>query len=271
MRNIALLIEYDGTAYSGWQVQKNAQSIQAVVQETLTGLLQEDIKVVAAGRTDAGVHAFGQVANFRTHSEWETEKIVHTLQSTLPGDISIRKGAVVPDDFHSRFDAVGRKYWYNIVTRKSPLSGHFAAYFHYDFSIDKMNEAAASLIGMRSLKSFTKLADQQQHFICKVTGAEWQKEGRDCFLPFDLRFEIKANRFLHGMVRAVVGTLVDVGRGKISVEEFKRITSSECRSYASMSAPACGLFLAEVEYPFDIWGGLEDGSQLLETGGSKPN
>jgi tRNA pseudouridine38-40 synthase len=254
MRNIALLIEYDGTAYSGWQVQKNGKSIQAVVEKILTRLLQEDIKVVGAGRTDAGVHACGQVANFRTRSEWEIEKIVYALQSTLPRDIAVHKGVVVPSDFHSRFDAIGRKYSYRIVTRKSPLSGHFAAYFHYDFSIDVMNEAAAFLIGVRSFKSFTKCADQQRYFMCEVTKAEWLTKARERFSSFDLCFEIEANRFLHGMVRAIVGTLVDVGRGKISIEDFKRIIEVESRSYASVSVPACGLFLAEVTYPFDIWG-----------------
>lgn len=253
-RNIALLIEYDGTAYCGWQAQENGRSIQAVIEKTLSELLQENTKIVGAGRTDAGVHAFGQVANFHTRSEWAIEKIVYALNGTLPHDIAVRRGAFAPNGFHSRFDAMARKYIYRIVTRKSPLAGHFVARFHFDLSLDLMNKAASSLIGERSFKSFTKYADQQRHFICNVTEAEWTEGDGGRRTQDGLQFRIEANRFLHGMVRAIVGTLVDVGRGKISIDDFKRIIDMEKRSYASMSAPACGLFLAEVKYGLDILG-----------------
>jgi tRNA pseudouridine38-40 synthase len=260
MHNIALLIEYDGTAYSGWQVQKNGRSIQAVIEKTLSGLLQENIKIVGAGRTDAGVHAFGQVANFHTRSSWEIDKIVYALNRTLPRDIAVSRGAFVPDNFNSRFNAVKRRYLYKTITRKSPLVGHFAADLHFQLSTELMNKAATLLVGKKSFKSFTKYADQQKHFICNVTSAEWKEENGErkpgksnwSSLPL-LIFEIEANRFLHGMVRAIVGTLMDVGRGKITVEEFGAIIEMEKRSFASMSAPACGLFLAEVEYGIDIW------------------
>ncbi len=262
MRNIALLIEYDGTAYSGWQVQKNGRSIQAVIEKTLSGLLQENIKIVGAGRTDAGVHAYGQVANFHTRSDWDIEKIIYATNGILPRDITVHKGAVVPDNFHSRFDAKKRKYIYRVITRKSPLSGHFAAYFHFNLSTDLMNEAASFLVGEKSFKSFTKYADQQKHFVCTVMVAEWSRpmsvpgsQFNDIYGLWGNRlvFQIEASRFLHGMVRAIVGTLVDVGREKISVKDFKRIIESEDRSYAAMSAPPGGLFLADVKYSYDIW------------------
>ncbi|MFZ1082406.1 MAG: tRNA pseudouridine(38-40) synthase TruA [Candidatus Kryptoniota bacterium] len=260
MRNIALLIEYDGTAYGGWQVQKNSNSIQGVIEKILSGLLQEKIKIIGAGRTDAGVHANGQVANFHTHSNWEAGKIVHALNGILPRDIAISKAVDVPSNFHSRFDAKARRYLYNVITRKSPNARYFAALFHYEMSIELMNEVSALLIGKRSFKSFTKYADQYRHFICNVTTAAWTDFSR---VPNprriskvgspDLVFQIEADRFLHGMVRAIVGTLIDVGRGKISVGDFRRILASGDRSMASMSAPACGLCLEEVKYEFDVW------------------
>lgn len=264
MRNIALLIEYDGTAYSGWQVQKNGPSIQSVIEKTLSGLLQENIKIIGAGRTDAGVHAYAQVANFHTRSSWEVDKIVYSLNRTLPRDVAINRGVLVADEFHSRFDATARKYLYKVITKKSPFAGHFASYFHFDLSVDLMNEAAKFLLGKRSFKSFTKYSDQQKHFICSVTKAEWKNEigdmnrSRMSFLSSPssfLLFEIEANRFLHGMVRAVVGTIIDVGRGKITIEDFKTIVKMEKRSFASMSAPACGLFLGEVKYARELWNG----------------
>jgi tRNA pseudouridine38-40 synthase len=260
MRNVALLIEYDGTAYSGWQVQKNGKGIQAVIEETLSCLLQENVKIVGAGRTDAGVHASGQVANFHTQSSWDIGKIVYALNSTLPRDIAILRGAVVPDDFNSRFDAIQRKYIYRIASRKSPLLSHFVAYFYFDLSIELMNEASAVLVGEKSFKSFTKYADQQNHFLCNVTKARWMldttEQGQEeCAsgLRTGIRFEIEANRFLHGMVRAIVGTMIDVGRRKISLKDFDRIVVSQKRSKASMSAPASGLCLEGIEYRFDLW------------------
>ncbi len=271
MRNIALLIEYDGTAYGGWQVQANSNSVQAALQGTLSELLQEKIRVVGAGRTDAGAHAFGQVANFHSATEWEAGRIAYALNGRLPRDIGVRAAADVPSNFHSRFDAVSRKYVYRVITWKSPIMRSYAAFLPYEFAIEKMNEASLLITGERSFKSFTKYADQQRHFICKVTKAEWNAEDRErgtgngergpkstFHVPCSvLCFEIESNRFLHGMVRALVGTMVDVGRGKISVDQFRRIIDSEKRSLASMSAPAAGLFLQEVKYGFNVWGDMK--------------
>ncbi len=260
MRNIALLIEYDGTAYGGWQVQKNSNSLQAVIENTLSTLLQEKVKITGAGRTDAGVHAYGQVANFHTSRDWKPEKLTFALNGTLPADIAIRASAEVPDSFHARFDAIARKYTYRIISGKSPIRRNFAAFFPFTLSLENMNSAGRILLGERSFKSFTKYADQQRHFICDLTKAEWEIETSNRMpegghLPPDsvLRFTIEGNRFLHGMVRAIVGTMVDLGRGKISTDEFRAIVSSEERARASMSAPACGLSLEEVKYGFDIW------------------
>lgn len=275
LRNIALLIEYDGTAYGGWQIQKNSTSIQGVLENALSRLLTEKVKIVGAGRTDAGVHAYGQVANFHTKCVWDTGKLVRALNGTLPRDIAVHAAADVDADFHSRFNAIGRKYLYRVISRKMPTLRKYAALIPYQLSVEKMNEAADLLVGEKSFKSFTKYADQQRSFICRVTKAKWVKETRDSpkdpfrgrqetgdrlpsdrfFLPPSscFLFEIEANRFLHGMVRAIVGTLVDVGRGRITASDFRKILRSEKRALASMSAPACGLFLEEVKYATDIW------------------
>ncbi|MGC8595323.1 MAG: tRNA pseudouridine(38-40) synthase TruA [Candidatus Kryptoniota bacterium] len=249
-RNIALLIEYDGTAYSGWQIQKNGRSIQGTIEERISSLLQENIKITGAGRTDAGVHARGQVANFYTSSTWENSRLKYALNCTLPEDISIRSVANVPEKFNSRFDAVSRKYKYYVSTVKSPFNRYTAAFFPYNFSIKLMNEAASFLMGRKSFKPFAKQPAQQKQFFCEVTLAKWYDENNI------LIFEMEANRFLHGMVRAIVGTLLDVGRGKITIEEFYEIVESGVRASASMSAPACGLFLEEVKYSFPLWNGI---------------
>ncbi len=247
MRNIALLIEYDGTDYGGWQVQKNSRSIQGVVEEQLTRLLQEKVGLVGAGRTDAGVHARGQVANFHTERDWAPRRLIYALNGTLPRDIAIRESAEVPADFHSRFDARARRYSYRIVSRKIAIGKEFAASLPYELAVDSMNAAAGYLIGKKNFRSFTKYADQQRHFLCDIYSVGWKTEG-EAFM-----FTIEGNRFLHGMVRAIVGTLVDVGRGRLSVEEFAKVVDAADRSAASMSAPACGLCLDEVRYEFDIW------------------
>lgn len=247
MRNIALLIEYDGTAYHGWQIQKNGNSIQATLEDKVSSLLQEKVKIVGAGRTDAGVHARGQVANFHTNSTWDNSKLKNALNSTLPGDISIRSVVDAPEKFNSRFDAVSRKYKYYVSTFKSPFNRFTTAFFPFNFSVNSMNEAASMLLGRKNFKAFTKHPADKKSFICEVFLARCYREN-DIIV-----FEIEANRFLHGMVRAVVGTLLDVGRGKISAGQFEEIVISGKKAAASMSVPACGLFLEEVKYNFPLW------------------
>ncbi len=262
MRNIALLIEYDGTSYGGWQVQKNSASIQETIEKTLSVLLQEKISIIGAGRTDAGVHAYGQVANFRTECDWKVGRVRYALNGTLPADIAIRAAAEVPDDFHSRFSATSRRYSYRVTSSKSPMLRDYAAFVPQDVSVESMNSAASVLIGSKDFRSFTKYADEQRHCVCNVTEARWTENrpdaaGNAVLTPplTGLRFEIAANRFLHGMVRSIVGTLLDVGRGKLTVDRFTEILEARDRKAASMSAPARGLFLEEVSYGFDLWRG----------------
>ena len=177
MRNIALLLEYDGTAYGGWQVQKNSESIQGTIEDTLSRLLQEKVKVVGAGRTDAGVHARGQVANFHTHSDWTPAKVMYALNGTLPEDIAIRAAAEVPDGFHARYSAIARRYSYRVVSGKTAIARTYSAFFPFELSVDAMNIAASSLLGEKNFRSFSKYADEQRSFICNLTRAEWTSEG----------------------------------------------------------------------------------------------
>ncbi len=270
MRNIALLLEYDGTAYGGWQVQKNSSSIQGAIEGTLSRLLQEKIKLVGAGRTDAGVHARGQVANFNTESGWNLDRLTYALNGTLPVDIAVRAAAEVSQDFHARYSAVSRRYSYRIVSGKTAIDRDHTAFFPFDLSIDAMNLAASRLLGEKDFRSFSKYADEQRSLICNVTKAEWRIEGEERETENGERttesvlrvprsvfcFKIEANRFLHGMVRAIVGTLIDVGRGRLSLDAFEYIVASRDRKAASMSAPARGLFLEEVSYPeIPVWKG----------------
>lgn len=253
MSNYALLIEYDGTAYGGWQIQRNSSSIQGAIEKTLSMILQDRIKVTGAGRTDAGVHARGQVANFKSECGWTAERLMFALNGTLPEDIGILASAIVPDDFHARFSAVARRYSYNLVRQKMAIARKYSAFFPFEFSIDAMNSAARLLLGENDFRSFVKYADEQRHSICNVTRAEWKTDPGCHSRVSALRFEIQANRFLHGMVRAIVGTLLDVGRGKLTVEDFETVVRRRDRREASMSVPACGLFLEEVSYGFDLW------------------
>lgn len=255
MVNYALLIEYDGTAYGGWQVQNNSNSIQGTIEKTVSGILQEKVKIIGSGRTDAGVHARGQVASFHSDCGWTPEKLMYSLNGTLPEDIAVRAAATVPDSFHARYSAVSRRYSYSVISRKAAIGGKYSAFFPFELSRDAMNSAACRLMGEKDFQSFTKYADEQRHFICNVSRAEWKTDS-DLRAPASaLRFQIEANRFLHGMVRAIVGTLLDVGRGKLTLDDFERIIKSRDRKAASMSAPARGLFLEEVKYEWDIWGG----------------
>lgn len=254
MRNIALLIEYDGTAYGGWQIQKNGNSIQGIIEKSLSTMFQENVKAIGAGRTDAGVHAKGQVANFHTSSKWKCEKIQFSGNGLLPVDISIRKATEVPETFHARYDAVLRRYVYRIVTSKTPTERLYTSFVPFTLSVHAMTEATSLILGTNDFRSFTKHASERspklhdETFICNVSRASWTMEHQD------LTFVIEADRFLYGMVRAIVGALIAVGRGRLSASEFRAIMETGERRNAPMSAPAAGLTLDEVIYAFDLWG-----------------
>ena len=245
MRTIKLLIEYDGTNYQGWQVQPQGPTIQGMIEEKLALLTGEIIHLIGSGRTDAGVHAFGQVAHFKTKSQMEVHSIQRALNSLLPPDIVIQRAEEVEEDFHARKQSKSKVYEYRILNRniRSPFHRGYAWHISQELDFEEMKKTTQRLVGEHDFSSFRSVGSPTRTAIRKVIRAEW-KRGRDGIILF----EIEANGFLKQMVRAIVGTLVEVGQGKISSEEFQRILDSKDRKRAGPTAPAHGLVLKEVKY-----------------------
>lgn len=214
MQRYFVYFKYDGTAYHGWQVQPNAVSVQEKLQDALSTLLREEIQVVGAGRTDTGVHARMMVAHFDTDKDVDGPQLVYKLNRLLPRDISADKVIPVSQDMHARFSARSRTYHYYVHQHKDPFLRHYSCELFYDLDFEKMNEAAAMLLEYDDFAAFCKSNTDVKTTLCDVTEARWVKDGE-----YSWHFVITANRFLRNMVRAVVGTLVDVGRGRISVQD----------------------------------------------------
>jgi tRNA pseudouridine38-40 synthase len=242
MRDIKLLIEYDGTNFVGWQSQTNGRSVQDEINKVLDQLLQEPINLIGSGRTDAGVHARGQVASFRTNSHMGVGSMQSGLNGILPEDIYIHAVEEVPEGFNARYDAKERMYRYYISMKPTSIGRHYQWYVKYDLNFVSMNAVAAQIIGDHDFESFCKVDPETRHFRCTVAASFWKET------PSMYIYEVRANRFLHGMVRALVGTMVDVGRGFIPVSAFRDIMAAKDRRKAGMAAPPQGLFLEEVVY-----------------------
>jgi tRNA pseudouridine38-40 synthase len=236
-------ISYDGTAYHGWQVQPNGHSVQAELQRCLSTLLRDDISVTGAGRTDAGVHARCMVAHFDIEGPIDEAQLTYKLNRILPRDISVQKVWEVDNEMHARFSAVSRTYYYYIHTQKDPFLRAYSCELHYPLDFPKMNEAAARLLHYDDFGAFCKSHTDTKTTLCKVTQARWVQ-----LSPSSWYFEISANRFLRNMVRAVVGTLIDVGRGRLSVDDFCKVVEGKKRTEAGESMPAHALFLQNVTY-----------------------
>lgn len=243
MRNIKLTIEYDGTQYVGWQVQPNGPSIQAEMEKALRQILQEEIHVTGAGRTDSGVHARGQVANFLTAHTIENKVLCKSLNGVLPSDIVVVAAENVAESFHARYSAQAREYIYYLALQPTALWRHYSWYVG-GYTLDKqlMNSCIDFILGEHDFTSFCKSEADGEHYRCIVNSAQWQA------LETRLIFQISANRFLHGMVRTLVGTMVEVGRGYRPLEDFKGILEAKDRKAAGMAAPAKGLFLERIIY-----------------------
>lgn len=243
MHRYFLQLSYKGTRYFGWQRQPNAISVQEVIEKTLSTVLREDIAVVGAGRTDTGVHASFYVLHFDVSIEIQKpEKLIYHLNRFLPDDIAIQKIKIVNSDFHARFSAVSRTYKYFISTVKDPFNTETCYQFTVPVDLGKMNEAARVLFEFTDFTSFSKLHTDVKTNNCRIFQAEWKTENGQMI------FTIKADRFLRNMVRAIVGTLLEVGKGKISVDDFRKIIEKKDRRAAGTSAPAKGLFLVDIEY-----------------------
>ena len=235
-------LSYKGTNYHGWQIQPNAISVQEQITKAINTITQENIQLVGAGRTDAGVHAIQMFAHFDTENKL-TDNYVRKFNSILPNDIVIKSLKMVLDTTHARFDAISRSYEYRILLVRDPfyLETTWQLY-QKKLQIDVMNKAAEILFEFEDFESFSKVKTDVKTFNCTITKATWILQGDH------LTFHITANRFLRNMVRAIVGTLIEVGTGKISLADFRKIIESKNRSEAGLSVPAKGLFLTEVCY-----------------------
>ena len=236
-------LSYDGAAYHGWQKQPNARSVQQTLQEALSMLLQTDIEVVGAGRTDAGVSARMMVAHFETSKACDNEQLVYKLNKRLPHDIAVQRIWEVPDEMHARFSATSRTYHYYIHTHKDPFVRQYSWLVTFPLDFARMNEAASRLSGFEDFTSFSKVNTDTKTNLCNVTEAHWTREGENTW-----RFTITANRFLRNMVRAIVGTLIEVGRGRMTVDEFCQVIEQRNRCSAGDSVPGHALFLVDVSY-----------------------
>lgn len=243
-----LELSYNGYAYHGWQRQPNALSVQQVLEEALTTLLGTETTIVGAGRTDTGVHAKQLFAHFDAAIlEEEADELTFRLNRFLPKDIAICAIHAVSREAHARFDATSRRYEYHITQKKDPFGSEFAYHFNLPLDVDAMNKAASILLNHTNFKCFSRSKTDVKTYDCEVTEAFWEQQDHQ------LIFHISANRFLRNMVRAVVGTLLDVGTGKCSLSGFQSILDSQDRSQAGSSAPAHGLFLTRVQYPNTIF------------------
>lgn len=240
-------LSFEGTSFHGWQIQPNATSVQETLNTSLSTILREPVYTVGAGRTDTGVHANVMFAHFEVEREVDsTQQLVYRLNKILPNTIAVQKIFSVRPIDHARFSAIKRGYKYYIDTQKNPFQIHRSWYFSKKLDISLMNKAADLLLGIEDFKAFAKSGHQSKTTICKLEFAQWEEKANQ------LIFTIKADRFLRNMVRAIVGTLVEVGLGKIDLKEFEKIITEGGRSDAGVSAPACGLYLDLVEYPEGI-------------------
>ena len=244
MSRYFVTLSYDGTRYHGWQIQPNGDSIQAQLQEALSTLLRLSVGVTGAGRTDTGVHARMMVAHF----DWEGEsldcqQLAYKLNRLLPYDIAVSKVEPVRNDMHARFSATSRMYRYYIHTTKDPFQRAYSCEIHYPLDFAKMNDAARILMTYEDFGAFCKSGADVKTTLCQVTKAEWVQTS-----PTTWYFEIRANRFLRNMVRAVVGTLIEVGRGRLSLDDFKKVIEGKQRSDAGESMPGNALFLEDINY-----------------------
>ncbi|MDR1984125.1 MAG: tRNA pseudouridine(38-40) synthase TruA [Prevotellaceae bacterium] len=249
MSRYFLQLSYDGSEFHGWQIQRNANTVQAEIDKALTTYFRRKTETVGAGRTDTGVHASFFVAHFDCPDddlEKKQSTHLHKLNSILPKSIAVQKIKKVHDDANARFDAISRTYCYYMHRSKNPFNLRYSALLTGNVDIDLMNEAAKKLFDYSDFTSFSKLHTDVKTNNCIVTEAAWHEENEK------LIFTITANRFLRNMVRAIVGTLLDVGKNRITVNDFCKIIEQKNRCGAGKSVAAKGLFLVDIKYPYDI-------------------
>jgi len=241
LRNIKLVIEYEGTNFLGWQIQKKGRTVQGELQNALEKLLKEKINLIGAGRTDSGVHALAQVANFKTHNKLGVDQILRALNNLLPKDIVLKKAREVALNFNARFQAKSRVYRYRIFWGKSAILRKLVWEIFQPLDLKKMKQGLKMIEGWHSFSKFGMKSDDPHNHRCEIYRTKFQENGNE------INLEIEANRFLRGMVRSLTGTLVEIGRGNLGIKEFAEMLRNQSRK-AVKKAPACGLYLVKIKY-----------------------
>ena len=242
-------LSYKGTHYHGWQIQPNARTVQEIINQDMSLILDEKIEVTGAGRTDTGVHATVFCAHFDS-SKSDLDKdsnLIFRINGKLPKDIAVKEILKVRSDAHARFSALSRTYEYHIIRKKDPFLTEFTHYIYGELDFESMKRAATLLKNVSDFTSFSKVDTDVKTNICKILLADWH------FDPDKMIFKITADRFLRDMVRAIVGTMLDIGFGRTAIDEFQAIIDAKNRSAAGDSAPAKGLFLTDIQYPEGIF------------------
>lgn len=234
---------FDGTNYHGWQIQPHDISVQEQMEKALTTLLRENISIVGAGRTDTGVHARKMVAHFDSSKQVDEKQLAYKLNRFLPRDIAVKNIYQVDDDLHARFSAKKRTYRYYVSTCKDPFARNYSWQTHFELDFELMNEAAAVLMEYDDFAAFCKSHSDVKTTKCEIMAAKWYRISETSWY-----FEVSANRFLRNMVRAIVGTLVEVGRKRMSIDELRQVIESGLRTEAGESMPANALFLYDICY-----------------------
>ena len=243
MQNVKLLIEYDGTDYSGWQIQQNGRTVQGEIENGLERILGSKTALIGAGRTDKGVHALAQSANFKIENSMPADKIRSSLNGVLPRDIRILNAMYVDDNFDSRRDASARQYLYKMVKRETALNRLYALKVVKNLNYQEMDSAAELVRTKTDFNSFCKASSETENRKCKISKSEWHDNGDFLY------YTIRADRFLHHMVRSLVGTMIEIGRGKLNIDDLEGIFAESDRRAAGPTAPAHGLYLERVFYP----------------------
>ena len=242
MNNYKLIIQYDGTEYAGWQFQENAVTVQQKISDAIKTLLNENVNLIGSGRTDAGVHALGQTANFTTEKEIDLFKFKYSLNSILPKDISVIEMENANENFNARFSARRRSYLYLISKFKSPFFDRYSYFYHGELNCEKLNQISKYFLGEHDFTSFCKKNSETENKICNIHEMHW-KETKGLII-----FLLEADRFLHGMVRTIVGTAINAVKNRYNEAYIRNIFESRDRESAGESVPAKGLFLYKVKY-----------------------
>lgn len=240
-------LSYNGTGFHGWQRQNNAPSIQQEIEEKLSTILRSKTAILGCGRTDTGVHASQYFAHFESDSDFNRKDLAHKLNSMLPVGIAVQEIRPITNDGHARFSATKRSYEYRITKVKDPFAIELAYRFNLPLDLGTMNKACAMMLGEKDFGCFCKANADNHTNLCNVSEANWTENGQM------IVFKISANRFLRNMVRAIVGTMLEVGQGRMSLDEFQEVLDSKDRTFAGPSVPPHGLYLTAVEYPSEIF------------------